>query len=46
LIQKLPPSGTDWGADERVNWLKMVAMAFQMAYGPAEPIEIKKEAAN
>lgn len=42
LIKKLPPSGTDWSADERVMWLHMMAMAFQMAYGPKEQIDIKK----
>jgi hypothetical protein len=45
LIQKLPAQGP-WGADERVTWLKMLAMAFQIAYGPVEEISIKKEAAN
>jgi hypothetical protein len=45
LIQKLPKSGP-WSADERVNWLKLLTMAFQIAYGPDEAIEIKKEAAN
>jgi hypothetical protein len=45
LIQKLP-SGGPWSADERVNWLKLLAMAFQIAYGPTETIEIKKEAAE
>lgn len=41
LIQKLPTKGP-WSADERVMWLQMVAMAFQMAYGQTEPIELKK----
>ena len=45
LIQKLPPNGP-WSADERVTWLKMLTMAFQITYGPDEAIEIKKEAAN
>jgi hypothetical protein len=46
LIEKLPPSGP-WGADERMNWLKMLIMAFQVAYGTDEEIEVKKkEAAN
>jgi truncated hemoglobin YjbI len=45
LMQKLLRSGP-WSADERVNWLKLLAMAFQIAYGPQEAIEIKKEAAN
>jgi hypothetical protein len=50
LIQKLPRKGP-WSASERVTWLKMLAMAFQMSYGPEPEIEIKeatkiKEAAN
>jgi hypothetical protein len=46
LIQKLPPSGTDWSSDDRVMWLQMISMAFQMAYGQKEPIKITKDAAN
>jgi hypothetical protein len=42
LMQKLPPSGP-WSADERVNWLKLLTMAFQIAYGPSDEIEIKKQ---
>ncbi len=45
LIQKLPPTGP-WIADERVTWLKMLAMAFQITYGQEPNIDIKKEAAN
>jgi hypothetical protein len=46
LIDKLPPSGP-WPVDDRVNWLKMLIMGFQVAYGTEEEIEIKKkEAAN
>jgi hypothetical protein len=41
LIQKLPHSGP-WTADERVNWLKLLTMAFQIAYGHCEEIEVKK----
>jgi hypothetical protein len=41
-MQKLPPSGP-WSADERVNWLKLLTMAFQIAYGPSDEIEIKKQ---
>lgn len=44
LIQKLPDKGP-WPAAERVTWLKMLAMAFQMSYGAEPEIEIK-EAAN
>jgi hypothetical protein len=42
LIQKLPKSGP-WGVDERVNWLKLLTLAFQIAYGPSDEIEIKKQ---
>ena len=46
LIQKLPPAGP-WPAEDHVNWLKMLVMGFQIAYGTEDEIEIKmKEAAN
>jgi hypothetical protein len=35
-----------WSADDRVNWLKRLTMAFQATYGQEEEIAIKKEAAN
>jgi hypothetical protein len=41
LIQKLPRKGP-WSASERVTWLKMLAMAFQMSYGSEPEIEIKE----
>jgi hypothetical protein len=41
LIDKLPEKGP-WPASERVTWLKMLAMAFQMSYGPEPEIEIKE----
>ncbi len=43
LIQKLPKMGEEWPADARVTWLQMIAMAFQMTYGPTEAIDIKKK---
>jgi hypothetical protein len=47
LIQKLPPAaGSDWSADERVAWLQLMIMGFQVGYGPKEQISVKKEAAN
>lgn len=46
LIQKLPPAGTDWSTDERVAWLQLMIMGFQVAYGPKEQITVNKEAAN
>jgi len=44
LIDKLPEGGP-WPASERITWLKMLAMAFQMSCGAETEIEIK-EAAN
>ncbi len=41
LIQKLPPQGTDWSTANRITWLSMMTMAFQMAYGQKEQIIIK-----
>jgi hypothetical protein len=46
LIQKLPTTGP-WTTDERINWLKMLVLGFQVAYGTDAEIEIiKKEAAG
>jgi hypothetical protein len=44
LIDKLPGSGP-WPADDRVNWLKMLIMGFQVAYGTEEEIEVQKKGA-
>jgi hypothetical protein len=35
LIQKLPKQGP-WSSDERANWMRMMTMAFDMAYGPGD----------
>ncbi len=43
LVQKIPPPGSPWGVDEQVMWLRMMAMAFSMAYGGKRPIEIQAE---
>ncbi len=40
------PDGGPRPVDERINWLKMLAMAFLMTYGQEDPIEIKKKAVN
>lgn len=43
LIQKLPKDANlPWPVEDRLAWLQMTAMAFQMAYGAVETIEIKK----
>ncbi|MDG4889470.1 MULTISPECIES: hypothetical protein [unclassified Mesorhizobium] len=39
LIQKLPQSGP-WDAVQRVAWLNLMKMAFQLTYGAADEIEI------
>jgi len=41
LVAKLPKSGANFDITSRVTWLQMVAMAFQLAYGPAGEIDIK-----
>ncbi len=43
LIQKLPTAKSDFPIDDRVTWLRMITMAFQMAYGPTETIDILKK---
>jgi hypothetical protein len=46
LIEKLPASGTQWPTDDRVMWLQMITMAFQMSYGQDAAIQIKKVDSN
>ncbi len=46
LIQKLPKGKDDWPVDQRVTWLQMIAMAFDLAYGPGAPISITKGAVS
>jgi hypothetical protein len=42
LIKKLPAAGSQWAVSDRIMWLKMAAMAFQMVYkGDGESISIK-----
>jgi hypothetical protein len=43
LIQKLPKAGEAWSVADRVTWLQMIAMAFQMAYGREAEITIKAD---
>jgi hypothetical protein len=43
LIQKLPKQGP-WSSEERANWMRMMTMAFDMAYGPGDwVIQIDKK---
>ena len=41
LIEKFPPMGSTWSIEQRLVWLRMAAMAFDLAYGVDAPIEIK-----
>jgi hypothetical protein len=43
LVQKIPPTGAPWGSDEQVMWLRMMAMAFSMAFGGKRTIKIEAE---
>jgi hypothetical protein len=43
LIKKLPTGKKEWPVDDRVTWLQMITMAFQLAYGQVETIEVKKK---
>jgi hypothetical protein len=40
LIAKLPPGGTQWRRDDRIAWLWMMALAFDVVYGPCDGISI------
>jgi hypothetical protein len=43
VIQKLPAKGP-WPTKARITWMKMLAMAFDIAYGPAdEEVDITRE---
>lgn len=40
VISKLPPIGSGFTADGRTKWLRMMAMAFDVAYGETGVVEI------
>lgn len=44
LIQKLPTTGSEWPIDQRITWLTLIEMAFNLAYTPTGVIEIKQAA--
>jgi len=46
LIQKLPPLGSEWAIPDRITWLTMMTMAFQLAYGRKGTIIIKEAPAE
>lgn len=43
LIAKLPAERTPWQRDERIAWLWMMALAFDVIYGPCGGISIAPE---
>jgi hypothetical protein len=45
LIAKLPAEMAQWSRADRVAWLRMMAMAFDVAYGPCGGIRIALEEA-
>lgn len=40
LIEKLPAPGCEWDRSQRVAWLHMMAMAFDVVYGRCAPVPI------
>ena len=40
LVAKLPAPGNPWPRGQRVNWMRMIAIALNEAYGLEEPIVI------
>lgn len=44
LISKLPPPGAVWSRAQRVNWLRMLVMAFNESYGLEGPIDVGETA--
>lgn len=39
LVKKLPKAGGHWSLDDRATWLKMIDMAFQLAYRETKSAE-------
>ncbi len=40
LIARLPPSTRPWNRSDRIAWLRMTALAFDVVYGPCRDIRI------
>jgi hypothetical protein len=40
LIAKLPPDAERWPRGDRIAWLRMMAMAFDVVYGPCGSVPI------
>lgn len=46
LIAKLPPDAERWPRADRIAWLRMMAMAFDVVYGPGGPVPIGDDIAG
>lgn len=43
LVEKIPPTGTQWPLEEQVQLLQMLGMAFHMIYKNKRPIKVSAE---
>jgi len=46
LIAKLPAAATHWPCADRIAWLQMMALAFDVVYGPSDPVQVAHEKAH
>src|SRR5260370_17307919 len=46
LIAKLPMEAAQWPRADRMAWLQMIAMAFDVVYGPCSGIRVVDEGAH
>src|SRR5258708_31661970 len=46
LIAKLPMEAAQWPRADRIAWLQMIAMAFDVVYGPCGGIRVVAEGAD
>jgi hypothetical protein len=46
LIAKLPADAAQWPRAGRIAWLQMMAMAFEVVYGPSGAIRVADDAAR
>lgn len=44
VVWQLPREGAAFSAEQRTAWLKMMAMAFDVAYGPVDPVLVAMRA--
>jgi hypothetical protein len=46
LIAKLPAEAAQWPRDGRIAWLQMMAMAFDVVYGPCATVRVAADEAH